>query len=372
MQKILYLIQKEFRQLLREKANLVIVFVMPFIQLIIFGFAITLDVTNIPIVMVDQDGSQMSRRIIHTFENTRYFSDQGTIDSTAQAINMMQRGIIKIAVIIPQHFEKNLKKGLAPNIQVILDGVDGNSAGIASGYVAQISKKLQMELIKKINTNTNKIILPQQVNIQTRMYYNPNLKSVNNIIPGVLALLLTMITLLLTSINVVKEREIGTLEQLNVSPIKSWELIIGKIFPFIILGFIMLNIGILTTGIIFNLWIKGNILILYLLSCVYIMTTLGIGILISTFVRTQQQAMFFAWFIMLCAFILSGFFVPIENMPKALQYLTFINPLRYFMIVVRSLYLKGTSLMNLLPELEIMLLFGIGTLSFAIVRFKKI
>jgi ABC-2 type transport system permease protein len=371
MSKIFYLMQKEFRQIFREKANLGIIFVMPIIQLLILGFAITTDVKNIATIVVDEDRTVMSRSIVEALRATKTFNFLGMTDSTARAVREMDLANAKLIVVIPRNFEKDLRTGSLPTIQTILDGVDGNSAGITNAYVNIVLTRFQKKWLKEARTLSGRTKALHTVNVLPRMLYNPELSSQNNIIPGIVAVLLTMITLFLTTINIVREKEIGTLEQLSVTPIKNQELIIGKIMPFAILGFMLFNVGLLAGGVIFGIWLKGNLLLLYLMSFIYMMTTLGLGIFISTIAVTQQQAMFFAWFVSIFTMLLSGFFIPIQNMPDFIQGLTYLNPTRYFMEVVRGIVLKGSGISALWPELTGMVIFGTVILSSAILRFHK-
>jgi ABC-2 type transport system permease protein len=367
MHRIFYLVQKEFRQILREKAFIGIIIVMPLIQIILLGFAITTDVKNINIGIVDLDNSSFSRRISEAFTVTETFNYVSAPATQDLAIGMMDDGRIKIAVIIPQNFERDLKSGRKPVLQALIDGVDGNSAGVTLAYVNQISIKLQQEwgaLAKQKDAVHLTVIEP-------RMLYNATLESRNNIVPGIVALLLTMITAFLTGMSIVREKEIGTLEQLMVTPIKSYELITGKIIPFIIVGLVLVTVGILSSGLIFGIWMKGSIFLLYALSMVYVLSTLGLGIFSSTMAKTQQQAMFIVWFFAIFAILLSGFFIPIQNMPEWIQYVTYLNPLRYFMIIIREIYLKGTPVMFLLNEVGSLAVFGLLTFSLAAIRFQK-
>ncbi len=371
MQRILYLIQKEFRQILREKAFIGIIFIMPFIQIVLLGFAITTDVKNVTIAFVDKDHSQLSRRMIDAFTKTESFTFRGIASSSAEAVEWIDDGYIKIALVIPPHFERDLKNGKQPAVQALLDGVDGNSAGIALAYVNQITFKLQQEFLSASGLLEKRLGEMHLTEMVPRMCYNENLESVNNIVPGIIAVMIAMITSFLTGMSIVREKEIGTLEQLMVTPITKSELIIGKIVPFLIVSFLLLNVGILAAGLIFNLWMEGNLLSLYLLSIIFSLSTLGLGIFASTVARTQQQSMFIAWFFLVFALLLSGFFIPIENMPGWVQMITYLNPLRYFMLVIREIYLKGTTLLYLWKEALAMLLFGVITISLATLRFNK-
>lgn len=371
MQRILYLVQKEFRQILREKAFIGIIFIMPFIQIVILGFAITTDVKNVSLGIVDYDKSSASRRVTDAFDKTQSFTYKYNLKSVDDAQEKLDEGLIKVAIIIPENFERDLRSARAPVIQALIDGVDGNSAGVATAYINQIARKLQIEWLQSSGVAPRILKNMHLTQIEPRMLYNASLESKNNIVPGIIAVLITMITAFLTGMSIVREKEIGTLEQLMVTPIKSYELILGKIIPFIIVAFLMMLVGILAAGLIFNIWVKGSILLLFVLSIVYSLSTLGLGIFASTVSKTQQQAMFIAWFFSVFAILLSGFFIPIENMPDWVQGVTYLNPLRYFIVIIREVYLKGTPLVYLLNETLAMGIFGVVTFTLASMRFQK-
>ncbi len=371
MRRILFLVQKEFRQILREPLFLRLIFGMPIIQIILFGFAITVDVKNVSLVIVDHDHSSMSRRLGEAFSVNESFDFKGQVFSDAQAVRLMDENKARMALVIPQHFERDLTSGRRPKIQVLVDGVDGNTAGVALSYANQIAFKLQKEWMQKSTRwpqIRDKIHL---TSLETRMLYNPTLESINNIVPGILAVLLMMITSFLTGMSIVREKEIGTLEQLMVTPLRKGELIIGKVIPLVVVGFVLFNVGMLGSGLIFGLWIKGSLLTLYAMALLFMITTLGLGILVSTVTKTQQQAMFLTYFFTIFAILLSGFFVPIENMPRAIQLLTYLNPVRYFMVVVREIYLKGTEFRFLWSQALAMTLFGLSVLTVSVLLFHK-
>ena len=372
MQRIFYLVQKEFRQIRREKAFIGIIFVMPFIQIVLLGFAITTDVKNITLSIVDHDKTPFSRRVIDSFTANESFRFIKADEATKDAVKLMDEGKVKAIIVIPPDFEKDLKARRSPQLQAIVDGVDGNSAGVVLAYTNQIVQKLQNEWQRTQKTgivvNPN---FPNLTEIEPRMLYNPALESKNNIVPGIIAVLLTMITAFLTGMSIVKEKEIGTLEQLMVTPIRNYELILGKIIPFLIVAFMLVSVGILAAGTIFDIWVKGNILLLYIMALIFSLSTLGLGIFASTISQTQQQAMFIAWFFAIFAILLSGFFIPIENMPDWVQYITYLNPLRYFMVIIREIYLKGTPFIYLYKETLAMALFGLITFGLAVLRFQK-
>ena len=371
MHRILYLIQKEFRQILRQRAYLGLIFIMPFIQIVLLGFAITTDVKNVPITIIDEDHSSMSRRMIDAFSVTESFNFQGVSQSSTQAKEAMKRGVVKLIIHIPADFEKNLKNNEHPQLQAIVDGVDGNTAGIALAYVNQIAVKLQKEWFNQTELRPEELMAVHLTEVETRMAYNSTLESVNNIVPGILAVLLMAVTAFLTGMSIVREKEIGTLEQLMVTPIKNIELVLGKVLPMLVVAFLLFNVGVLGAGFIFGLWMIGNLFSLYLMLIFFCLSTLGLGIFASTMAKTQQQAMFIAWFFMVFAILLSGFFIPIENMPNFIQLLTYLNPVRYFMVVIREIYLKGTEIQYLWKEGLAMLIFGLVTFISASLRFQK-
>ncbi len=371
MQRILYLVQKEFRQIAREKIYVGLIFGMPFIQIVVLGFAITTDVKHVPMAIVDHDRSYLSQRIHEAFTVTESFDYRGYAADETQAKQWMDRGVIKLALVIPPHFERDLKNGQTPQVQAILDGVDGNSAGVALAYVNQIAVKLQQNWLKESGVGPRQLQEMHLVELESRMWYNPSLESVNNIVPGIIAVLLMAITSFLTGMAIVREKEIGTLEQLMVTPIRKAELILGKVIPMLVVAFVLFNIGILAAGLIFNLWLKGNLFTLYFMSLLFSLSTLGLGIFASTVAHTQQQAMFIAWFFMVFAILLSGFFIPIENMPRVIQWITYLNPVRYFMVIIREIYLKGTEFRYLLMEGLALLIFGGAMISMAAMRFQK-
>ncbi len=369
MYRIICLIKKEFHQIFREKAFIGIIFGMPFIQIVILGFAVSTDVRNVPIAFVDWDNTPVSRKVIDVFTETESFTNIGTLGSEKEAVDWIDRGRIQMAIIIPPHFQRDMHNGRSPAIQTISDGVDGNTAGIALAYAGRITAKLKEEFyteagLMPVNPIQRTTLIPQ-------MRYNPELESKNNIVPGIIGILVTMITSFLTGMAIVREKEIGTLEQLMVTPIKKHELILGKIIPFAVVGFLLMNVGILAAGLIFGLWMKGSLLSLYGIALIFMLSTLGLGIFASTLAHTQQQAMFVTWFFTIFALLLSGFFIPIENMPKVIQAVTYLNPLRYFMIVIREIYLKGTPLIHLWKQALFMIMFGLTVILAASVRFRK-
>ena len=371
MQRLFSLIIKEFRQIRREKLFVGIIFIMPVFELVLLGFAITTEVKNVRMVVVDNDRSVFSRHIRQAFAATPTFCYLGTAKSLKQATQEIDRGQAKMAVLIPAGFERDLKRGRQPEILILIDGVDGNSAGVTASYVSQIATRLQKKWLEEVALSPGSPLRVHLVTLRPRMWYNPDLKSVNNIVPGILAILIFIITSFLTGMTIVREKEVGTLEQLMVTPIRNWELLAGKIIPMIVVVFLLFNVGLFFSWLIFGLWIKGNLLSLYLMVFLFSLSGLSLGVFISTISQTQQQAMFFAWFFIIFSILLSGFFIPIENMPPGIQLITYLNPTRYFMVVIREIYLKGTPLAYLWREGAAMTVFGLVLFLFASLRFHK-
>jgi ABC-2 type transport system permease protein len=374
MRRLFYLIQKEFPQIRRRRANIVLVFVAPFLQLLIIGSSVTTEVKNVPMGIVDYDHSPASRLLIQTFAASGSFDFLGLSASEGQAVELLDNGRVKLMVVIPPGLERDMRNGRAPRVQVLLDGVDGNSAGVALGYVTALLAQLQRDWAAGLSAAPAPWAAAAgrgRVSVSARMWYNPNLDSKLNFVPGLIGILLIIVTTFLTSVNIVREKEIGTLEQLMVTPLSRAQIILGKIIPFSFLGFLQLTMSILAAGLVFGIWMKGSPLLLYVMAGLFFLSTLGLGIFISTLVRTQQQAMFVSWFATIYTMLLSGFFIPIANMPVWVQYITYLNPLRYFITVLREVYLKGTGLAFLWREALAMGVIGAAGLVSASLRFHK-
>ncbi len=371
MRQVYHLIRKEFRQVFRNRIMIGIIFVMPLVQILILGNAITVDVTNVRVTISDRDRTPMSRDLAERFAHARQFVVVGTADSDTELRRAFDEDRTSIAIVIPRSFQRDVVRGRVPAVQVLVDGIDGNTAGVALGYANEIVQRFQARIVEADPTLAMSLRDLHRIEAEPRFWYNPNLESRVYVVPGIVALILLIITVFLTGMGIVREKEIGTLEQLMVTPIRAWQLVLGKIIPFIILAFIEINVAIGFVYLLFGIGIEGSYLLLMGEAAIFLMTTLGLGIFISTISETQQQALFVAWFFMIFAILLSGFFIPIPNMPEAVQYLTIINPLRYFLVVLREIYLKGSGLRELLPETLSMLTFGILVLSAAILRFRR-
>ncbi len=374
MRRVFYIVQKELRQIRRTPAYFGIIFIAPFLELIIMGSAITTDVKHVPLAVLDRDGGPASRRIREAAQAGASFDFIGMAESEDQARLLLDDGRAKLVIVVPPHFERDMGNGLSPQLQVLVDGMDGNSAGIALGYMQVMLAQVQSQWASRTaqgGASPPPSRSMARVELVPRMWYNPNIESRFNVVPGLLAILLMMVTAFLTSINIVREKEVGTFEQLMVAPVKGAELILGKTIPFAILGLMQFTIGIVAAGTVFGIWVKGGLGTLYAIAGLFCLSTLGVGIFVSTLANTQAQAMFITWFLAIYMLLLSGFFVPIENMPRAIQALTLINPVRYMISSMREVYLKGAGLRFLWQEALAMGGIGIVALVLASLRFQK-
>lgn len=370
MRRIFYLVQKEFRQVFRDKSMIGILFVVPFIQLVLLGNAITTEVKHVRVLLGDRDGTPMSRAFLQSFGGSEYIDVVGQESDEGAIARALDRGDASVAVVLPRHFQRDVLRGERPAVQVLADGIDGNSAGVALGYVSGIAAQYQARLLSDDPALGRQLRDLRRVQAEPRFWFNPDLQSKVYVVPGIVALLLLIITVFLTSMGIVREKEIGTLEQLMVTPIRATQLILGKIIPFSILGMLEIAIAMGLVYVLFGIGVEGSLLLLFAESGLFILTTLGVGIFISTISETQQQALFVGWFFMIFAILLSGFFIPIANMPETVQYLTYLNPMRYFMVILREIYLKGSSLPHLLNETLAMLIFGVTVFSAAVWRYR--
>jgi ABC-2 type transport system permease protein len=372
MRTIFHIIKKEFIQFKQDRKMFGLSFIAPVFQLLVLGYAATFDVSKIPMVICDFDNSVSSRALIQNFTSTEYFRVVGYYDKTSEIDNQLDDGHASIAVVIPKGFEKKIGSGQSAPLQVIADGTETSSAGIGLNYAYIIVTSYAQNIVLESLVKRGSVTMPARIYTEFRVWYNPELKSRNFMVPGVLGLLLMVMTMLLTSLAIVKEKELGTLEQLIVTPIKPYQLIIGKLTPFFVIGVIDVILVIFFASFVFDLPVKGGSLLLVLLSLVFLMTTLGLGLFISTISRTQQQAMMTSIFFFIMPMIFfSGFVFPIENMPTIIQYLSYLIPLRYYFVIVRGLFLKGVGMDILWTQALALLIFGGAILGMSVIRFQK-
>ena len=373
MRILLRVILKEFLQLWRDRRILPLIFLSPVIQLVLFGYAANLDVTGIPLVLVDQDRTADSRELLDRFLGSGFFDLAGVEDGMGAIDRWLVTGNAQIALVIGAGYGEDVAAGRPPKVQVIADGSDANSAVVglshASRIVAGTSEELVVRALRNGETPSRR---PGGIELVPRVWYNPDLKSRWFFVPAVLAMVLMVMTMILSSMGVVREKEIGTMEQIIVTPIRPWQLIVGKLFPFAAIG--ILDLFLVTAIAVwhFRVPLRGSFPLLVLLTLLFLLTTLGLGLLVSTMVRTQQQAMISSAFLLMTPMIyLSGLVFPIENMPGIFQYITYAVPLRYYTVIIRGIFLKGAGMEVLWPEALALGLFGVIVLALASLRFRK-
>jgi ABC-2 type transport system permease protein len=377
MRSVYYLIRKETRQIFRDPNMLRIIFIMPLVQLFVLGYAITFDVKNLDMIAIDRDGTAASRALVDRFSHGEHFNVKRIGDPGAGIEADLRRGDAVLALVVPDGFGRDFESGAGAEVQILLDGQNSNTAGVALGYCSRIVSRYAQDAVRERIARAGAAAgarIMRDVRIvepRTRIWYNPELKSVFFMIPGIIAILLLNITMLLTGLSIVKEREAGTLEQLFVTPLRPWQVIAGKTIPFAMLGVAEMALATTIGMLWFRIPLLGNVATLALLAFCFILTTLGLGIFVSTVASTQQQALFISWVLLQLFVLLSGIFYPIENMPNWIQWVTLANPLRYFVAVNRELLLKGAGLASLWPELRSLLAIGVCVFTFATLRFHK-
>jgi ABC-2 type transport system permease protein len=364
---------KEFIQVFRDKRTRFVLFVPPIIQMVIFGYAATFEIRHVPTVVLDLDHSQESRELVSRFTSSPYFDVQHQLIDSHQVEDLIDRGKAAVALQINPGFAENLRKGQTAPLQVIVDATNSNTALIASGYINQIAlgfaKDSQQDRINRISPQLTERMPSAQ--LEQRPWYNPDLRSRWFFVPGIVGSLTLVLVVNLTAFAVVREREIGTLEQIMVTPIRPGEFILGKTLPFFLIGLFDVSLIAVVGTLWFQVPFRGHVSVLFTGAILFLLCMLGVGLLISTVSATQQQAMVTAFFFLMPATTFSGFAFPISTMPQWLQYLTYANPLRYFLIVLRGSYLKGVGMDILWPQMLAMAGLGVGLLATAVLRFRK-
>ena len=366
------LIRKEFLQIARDPRTMIIMFVMPIIMLFLLGYSATNDVRNVPTAIFDQDRSEAARDLLATFRAADYFQFNFEVNSAEELQWLIDSGQAKAGIVIPPDYGRRIASGEQAQVAFVLDGTDPTVAGTALSAATLIGQSKSTAVLRaSLETRGQGGTLKPPVDMRTQVWYNPDLVSAYFMIPGMIGMILQYMAVLLTSTAIVRERERGTIEQLIITPIRSWELIVGKLLPYVLISFFDL-IEVLVLGVlVFNVPINGSIALLLALSALFLATTLGIGLLISTVAKTQFEAMLLAFMIMLPTIFLSGFFFPIAAMPQFLQVLSYGVPLRYFLIIVRAVLLKGVGIPAMSGEVGALVIFGIVVMGLAVVRFRK-
>jgi ABC-2 type transport system permease protein len=371
-------IVKEFLQLRQDRRMIPVIFVAPVVQIVAFGFAVNTDVNNVPTVLVDQDRSAASRDLVSRFVHSGYFELVGVEEQASAVEPWLVRGDAQLALVIGAGYQAALATDRTPRVQVIVDGSDSSATTVALGYASGIiSGQAAEALVSRLKDLIARGASPPpgaggRIELVPRVWYNPDLRSRWFYLPAVLAMILMMMTMMLSAMGVVREKEIGTMEQLMVTPIRSWQLLVGKLFPFAVIGFIQTVLVTAVTVWGFQVRLAGSLTLLLGLTMLFVLSTLGLGLLVSTIVQNQQQAMMGAAFVLMIPMIyLSGLLFPIENMPRGIQYVTYIIPVRYYAEILRGIFLRGSGMDVLWPQALVLLVMGVSIMTVAAVRFRK-
>ena len=363
---------KEFLQMFRDPRMRIMLFGVPLIQLVIMAFAMTMDVTDIKTAVIDQDKTVASRELIQRFTAGGYFEVVEHADSLSDVTRLLDIGSVQALIRIAPGFEKDLRGGDTARVQLIADGTDSNTTFIVMGYASQIMVQYRAEMLKeRIESIAGPAAFPPQIEIESRAWFNTNLESRYYYVPGLIAIMLILLSMMVASIAIVREKEAGTIEQVMVTPIRKIEFILGKTVPYLIIGYIVMTMMFLIAMIIFGIRIQGSILLLYILTGIYLVGNLGLALLISVSAHTQQQALLTAFFILMPAILLSGFIFPIHNMPMPVQYATYLNPMRWYMEIIRGVVMKGVGIVPLTKAIIVQIILAISFLMIATTRFHK-
>ncbi len=376
MRTILFIIRKEFHQIFRDKRLLPLIFLSPVVQILLLGYAANMDVKDIRMAVCDQDKSAQSRELIAGFLTSGSFIVSAYSPDARAAERSIEQGTSSLALIIPPGFGRMLESSRTAPLQLLADGSESQSAAIGLTYATLVVSATQAQRasarLAALDPRLLQAVRRVQVDPAIRVLYNPTLASRNFMVPGVFGLILMIMTTVLTSLSIVKEKELGTLEQLIVTPITPGQLIIGKLAPFVLISVVIITLVLFSSLLLFGLAARGSLLVLYLLSLLFMLTSLGLGLFVSTVARNQQQAMMISmFFIIIPMVILSGFAFPIENMPPVIQAVTYLFPLRYYFVIIRGLFLKGVSLGELWREAGALLAIGTVVIVASVLRFRK-
>jgi ABC-2 type transport system permease protein len=370
MRTLLFLLEKEFRQILRDPAILRVILTMPIIQLVILPFAADYEVKNINLAIVDQDHSAYSRQLVSKMTASGYFRLTDFADSYKEAMTSIEQDKSDLMVVIPPQFERQLVRENGAKLQLAVNAVNGVKAGLGGAYAVSIIRdfnaEIRLDWLQPTKTNAFPTIETVPV-----LWYNPHMNYRIFMVPGILVVLVTMVGIFLSALNIVREKEIGTIEQLNVTPIKKWEFVLGKLIPFWILGVLVLSIGLVIARVVFGIIPMGSLALIYGFAAVYLLACLGLGLLISTFADTQQQAMFIAFFFMMIFILLGGLYTNIDSMPKWAQFVTRFNPVSYFIEVIRMVILKGSRFSDVQSQFVTMCGFAVIFNALAVWNYRK-
>ena len=370
MRTLRFLLEKEFKQVFRDTAILRIIFVLPILQLLLLPWAADYEVKNIKLVVIDHDHSDYAQKFVSKVTASRYFQLDAYTSSYKEAEGEIENDKADIAVEIPAHFERDIVKENEASLFIAVNAINGAKAVLGAAYMQNIVQNFNNEI------RTQWIQMPRlspepNIEVVSANWFNPLMNYKWFMVPGILVVLVTMVGSFLASLNIVKEKETGTIEQINVTPVKKYHFILGKLIPFWILGLIILTIGLLISYLAYGIDPAGSLLTIYVFAAVYLLAVLGLGLLISTFCSTQQQAMLISFFLIMIFILLGGLYTPIESMPVWAQWITKFNPVSYFIDVMRLVILKGSSLADILQHIGIILLFAVILNSWAVINYRK-
>jgi ABC-2 type transport system permease protein len=369
---ILSIIRKEFLQLRRDPRLFPVLFISPVLQLLLLGYAANMDVRNIPSVICDMDRSAASREFLDGFVNSGYFSVKSRVEKLDEIDHYLDDGEAAMAFVIPRGFADDLAGGRRAPVMIIADGSESQSATIGVSYASIIAGRYAQGIVfERLERAMGRGVKPVLVNAEVRVWYNPELRSRNFMVPGVLGLILMIMTISLASMGIVREKEAGTMEQLIVTPIRPHELIIGKLLPFVLIGLVEATFVLIVARGLFGIPIRGSVALLYALCLAFMLNTLGIGLFISTISRNQQQAMFTTTFFIMPMILLGGFVFPIENMPPFFQWISRAVPTRYFFVIIRGIMLRGAGWAQLWDQAAALLVIGVILFALSVLRFRK-
>jgi len=372
MRRILHIFRKEFIQIRRDKGLMRMVVLSPLIQLLIYGYVVATDIRALPVVVLDQSESIESRRMVDRFISSGYFALEAHVASLAVVTEHLNSGRSIMAIVIPVDYARDIRRGRAAQIQLLLDGTNSNTATIALGYANGIVAVENDDRMRENFSQKGLRIVQAGIREETRVWFNPSLRAINYMVPGIICVLLMELMVPLTAFSLVRERERGTIEQLTVTPIRATEMLIGKTIPYVLIGLADSALILAAGTFWFNVPIAGSLVTLVTFSSLFLLVVLGLGILIATLVGTQQQAALTAQFLLVPNMLLSGFMFPIESMPKALQYFTTILPMRYYLVIVRGIIMKGLGFADLWSEALALGILGVIIFSISWLRFRKI
>lgn len=370
MRTILTIIQKEFIQVFRNKTMLPIIFIVPIVQLVVLVYAANLEMKGIDIFIIDHDQSPISSKLVSKFKGSPFFETKSTI-SLKDAEDKMKEGKADVIMYIPKNFEKDLINNNYSGIQLLFNAINGTTASISNAYCKMIILDFNQDIIINSGNIYPELEMLEMINIENSFWYNPELDYKIYMSSGILVILVTIVSMFLSGMNLVREKEIGTIEQINVTPIRKYHFIIGKLIPFLFIALFDLAFGLSIAKLLFDLPMLGSLWLLFGIAAVFLVSTLGLGLFISTLANTQQQVMFLSFFFMLIFVLMSGIFTPVESMPEWAQKFNYINPLAWFMRIIRMILLKGSGFSAVKTEFFALVAYGLTMISLAVWRYRK-